>query len=113
MRILKLGRGQISRVIGILEDGGPFDVLDKMVHGQEAAAFVLRGHTWLTLGHFDRAASCALRLTGGNEAELRITHLNVPRMWYGVNLFRGSDRKIEDQIRDYILSNVAEATEVD
>ncbi|MBN1510758.1 MAG: hypothetical protein JXB13_01975 [Phycisphaerae bacterium] len=106
MRVLKLHRDQVPRVIAALEEGGPFAVLDKMVYGHEAAAFALRGSTWKTLGHFDRTAFCAVIVTEDNEAELRITHLNVPRAWHGRNIFERFDRRIEDQIHDYVLGRL-------
>lgn len=102
MRKLTYSRDQGAELIDLLNRQDEFQVLEKLVHGDSIAAYVLGESSWRTWGHFHRAAFCCVVPEGDDFVILSIAHLNIQKGWHGANLFRFADRKIEDHIYDYV-----------
>jgi hypothetical protein len=109
MQRLTFPRGEIATVLETVLSDRTFEVLAQSRFLEaESAAFVLGRFGW-SWGHFYRAAFCAIHPWGREEAALEITFLGAQRQWHGGNLFRESDRRIEDEIAGYLLANIAGA----
>ena len=106
MRKLAFPSAELKGALSLLLSGGRFEVLAQAGSGEaDFAAFVLGRFGW-SWGHFYRAAFCSVSPSGANEVNLAITYLDVQRQWHGRNLFKGSDRGIEDEIADYALVGI-------
>lgn len=106
MKTVEYPREKGRELIDLLNSGNEFQVLEKLVHGDTIAAYVLCGHTGFTWGHFYRAAFCSVYPQGDDTIVLSISHLNIQKAWYGSNLFRLADRRIEDQVLEYVSQQI-------
>lgn len=101
-----------GELINLLKGEEKFKILGELVVGDSLAAYVLCGHTGFTWGHFYRAAFCAICPVGENKIVLSISHLDIEKTWYGVNIFSRSDRTIEDQILQYVSQRIPDGRKV-
>ena len=106
MRKIVFPRTRLDSALSLLLSGGRFEVLAQ-ANSKEAtfAALVLGRFGW-SWGHFYRSAFCSLMGGEADEVTLAISYLDVQRQWHGRNLFKGSDRGIEDEIADYALTGI-------
>lgn len=106
MRTIEFPKEKAKELNDLLNSGSEFQVLERLVHKDTVAAYVLCGHTRFTWGHFYRAAFCSLYPRADDTIVLSISHLNFQKTWYGLNVFRFADRKIEDQVFEYISQHI-------
>jgi hypothetical protein len=98
-------RGEADRVLSLLLSGDRFEVLAQTRFDDQRAAFVLGRLGW-TWGHFFRSAFCSLSPAPPDDLALEISHLDAHGPWHGRNLFRGADRKIEEEIAAHMLASL-------
>ena len=106
MRILEYPREKAAQLVELLNAQEKFQVLASLVHEDTFAAYVICGHAAFTLGHFYRPAFCGIQPLGENRIVLSIVHLNLQKTWYGVNVFQSVDKRIEDEIYEYVSHQI-------
>jgi len=106
MRTLEYPIEKARELIDLLNGENEFQVLEKLVHGDTFAAYVLCGHAGFTWGHFYRAVFCSVYPRGDDTIVVSISHLDIQKAWYGSNLFRIADRRIEDQVLEYVSQHI-------
>ena len=106
MKEVLIPKSEAKRVLSLLRSGETFEVLAQTSPEENSfAAFVLAKFGW-SWGHFSRAAFCSLSAHEEHEVVLKISHLNVQKLWHGRNFFRRIDESIEEEIAEFVLAHI-------
>ncbi|MCB8942426.1 MAG: hypothetical protein H6658_01495 [Ardenticatenaceae bacterium] len=110
MKKVLIPQSEAKRACSLLCSGDTFEVLAQATPQENGfAAFVLAKFGW-SWGHFSWAAFCSLSPHEENKVSLEISHLNVQKPWHGRNFFRRIDRSIEEEIAEFVLTNIEGAS---
>jgi hypothetical protein len=99
-------RIEADGALALLLSGASFEVLAQATSRDAGFTVFVLGRFGWRLGHFYRAAFCSMCPGNADEIILTISHLDLQRQWHRRNLFRNSDRGIEDEIAEYVLARI-------
>lgn len=96
---------EMDKVLYLLCYSQKFEVLAKTILRDYNFATIILLSCSMGWGHFYKAAFCSILPGSDDFSTLEISHLNVPRTLSRIRFLRRFDRKVEQEISNYVILN--------